>query len=515
MKTQVIHKDKWARTGEDLRRYYKGGSACRSDKVVHFEGDIDGDILADLAFRLWKQDGITMISKSDFATIKDSYSGSKANALQELTIIASGGCDSLENHMVAIEISREDMSDISFLNMASSWLEQRGYKTIFVADKRISQDKMHSFMYESGTRGMRIFGVDYGRYIEDRFKLQFDLEPMPGTASAIEQVIRRGNRLSFSTIANAVSIIWSISMGSDMELTINQDIRGIMDIGNEPSWQQLFADMVGLEEVKLELSRLIKATVAEARISGNKNTRVGIRLALAGKPGMGKSTIMEIIAEALRQEGLLQDMGYEIINARAFIKGYVGHTEREADRVFDNSDLIVIDEIGGLLTAGGGDNFAQALVKKLVYFMETPEYRYKHIIIAGYESEIRDFLALDVGLESRIKDFVSLPDYNQETLVEIGCKFLDREGFDYEKTDVSKEISEFVAELEDNQRNARVVRNLAELIKRSKYVELYDMGTEAPSDIVVAPADVRRAAEKFFEDRRVTKETRKAIGFGV
>ncbi len=515
MKTQIIYKHKWARTGEDLRKYYKRGYACRTDKVLHFEGDIDSDILADLAFRIWEKDGITMISKKDFAAIKDSYSGSKANALQDLAVIASGGCDNLENHMVAIEISKDDIVDTSFLNMASSWLEKRSYRLLFVADKRISQEKMHSFMCESGTRGTRIFGVDYSGYIEDRFKLQFKLEPMPGTASAIEQVIRRGNRLSFSTIANAVSIIWSISMGSDMQLTINQDIRGIMDMGNEPSWQQLFADMVGLEEVKLELSRLIKATVAEARISGNKNTRVGIRLALAGKPGMGKSTIMEIIAEALRQEGLLQDMGYEIISARSFIKGYVGHTEREADRVFDNSDLIVIDEIGGLLTAGGGDNFAQALVKKLVYFMENPEYRYKHIIIAGYESEIRDFLALDAGLESRIKDFVSIPDYNQETLVEIGCKFLDKDGFDYEKTDVSKEISEFVAELEDNQRNARVVRNLAELIKRNKYVELYDREAEALSGIVVAPADVRKAAEKFFEDRRVTKETKNVIGFGV
>lgn len=224
-------------------------------------------------------------------------------------------------------------------------------------------------------------------------------------------------------------------------------------------------ELIGLAAVKHEvqtLSNLIRVQAAR-RAQGLSVAAMSHHLVFLGPPGTGKTTVARIVGRIYQALGLLHK-GHVVEAARQdLVAEYVGQTAMKTSALIDRAldGVLFIDE-AYTLTSGTTNDFGPEAIATLLKRMEDDRARLV-VIVAGYETEMRQFLAANPGLDSRFGRRISFPNYTNEELEAIvSTTFASQQ---YELTpDARDKVRDAIAHAERGPRfgNARACRNFVE-----------------------------------------------------
>nr|WP_249866166.1 AAA family ATPase [Paenibacillus konkukensis] len=235
-------------------------------------------------------------------------------------------------------------------------------------------------------------------------------------------------------------------------------------------------EMIGLDEVK-ELVFQIYATLQVKRFREEAGLLTGSQvyhMIFKGNPGTGKTTVARIMGKIFKSMGVLSK-GHMLEVERADLVGeYIGHTALKTRELVKKAlgGILFIDEAYSL-ARGGEKDFGKEAIDCLVKSMEDHKNDFV-LILAGYPTEIEDFLQTNPGLPSRFPIQVEFPDYTVAQLIEIANKLASERDYIISPEAIIK-IKEHMnqeIQLSLNFSNARFIRNLLEKAIRHHAVRI-------------------------------------------
>ncbi|ORU00169.1 stage V sporulation protein K [Anaerovibrio sp. JC8] len=273
-------------------------------------------------------------------------------------------------------------------------------------------------------------------------------------------------------------------------------------------------NMVGLADIKALVDQIINtAKIRQSRSKlGLDNYKVSQHMIFTGNPGSAKTTIARLMAEILKQEGVLET-GHFVECGRADLVGkYVGWTAQIVQKKFREAKggILFIDEAYALVD-NYTNSFGAEAINTIVQEMEN---RRDDVIVifAGYPDRMEQFLAENEGLRSRIAFHLDFPDYNAEEMLQILELMVKNKGYEINDEVREKCLDIFKCACGQSEfGNGRFARNLLEqammkqsdrLIKESngKKISRKDLTSLMADDFSVN-------AEKMY------KKPKTAIGF--
>lgn len=234
-------------------------------------------------------------------------------------------------------------------------------------------------------------------------------------------------------------------------------------------------EIVGLSEIKeyiLSLEQYFDVQ-KKRRDAGLKAGEVNKHMIFTGNPGTGKTTIARIISRYLKAIGVLTG-GQLVEVSRADLVGkYVGHTAPLTNQVIESAigGVLFIDEAYSLYR-GKDDTFGLEAIDTLVKGIEDNRDNLI-VILAGYSTEMEEFLTANSGLKSRFPNIINFPDYTGEELLKIADITAHSKGYSIDEGVRDSLLAYFnavQAKRAKDAGNGRLVRNKIEdaILNQSK-----------------------------------------------
>lgn len=255
--------------------------------------------------------------------------------------------------------------------------------------------------------------------------------------------------------------------------------------------------LIGLESVK-NLVLEIKAYIDIQKRRQQEKLAIdplALHMIFKGNPGTGKTTVARIMGKLFRAMGVLQK-GHLIEVERADLVGeYIGHTAQKTKDQLKKAvgGILFIDEAYSL-ARGGEKDFGKESVDCLCKFMEDNKDDII-LILAGYRTEMDNFLKINPGLRSRFPIHIDFPDYSGTELLDIAKLILHKRQYNLSpvaEKELYKLVSNSVVDAQPNIGNARMVRNIIEKSIRRQAVRLVRQATLTREDLMaIQPEDIR------------------------
>ncbi|MDR2736475.1 MAG: AAA family ATPase [Gracilibacteraceae bacterium] len=235
-------------------------------------------------------------------------------------------------------------------------------------------------------------------------------------------------------------------------------------------------DLIGLRPVKTFVKEIRAMTLirAQRQENGLAVEPLVLHMLFSGNPGSGKSTVARIMADLFKEMGILCK-GHLVECERADLVGeYVGPTAQKTRGMVQKAagGVLFVDEAYSLMR-GGEKDFGKEAVDVLVKAMEDRKNDFV-LILAGYKSEMEEFLRTNPGLRSRFPLHLDFPDYTIKELLLIADVFLKQRDYVFD----AEARAAFGKTLDTKKNehcyagNARLVRNLIEQSIRRQAVRL-------------------------------------------
>lgn len=238
--------------------------------------------------------------------------------------------------------------------------------------------------------------------------------------------------------------------------------------------------LVGLSDVKEIVDQIIAAYQMQKIKSGyfSEKQQTSKHMIFTGNPGSAKTTVARLLAQILKENGVLETGEYVECGRADLVDRYVGWTAKSVRAKFRQAQggVLFIDEAYSLVDDAG--SFGDEAINTIVQEMEN--HRDDVIVIfAGYPSKMKEFFAKNEGLRSRIAFHVHFPDYTKQELMEIMDVMLKDMGYSVsrsarEKASVIFEKAVHIPEFG----NGRLVRNMLEQATMKQASRLYQSGFE-------------------------------------
>ena len=196
------------------------------------------------------------------------------------------------------------------------------------------------------------------------------------------------------------------------------------------SVKRLENELVGMEGVKEQIKGIV-----EVMKYNKRRLKMGLKTGnyhnvhmMIGAPGTAKTTVAEILGNIMVEEKLLANNRFISVNG-AELKGmFVGHSAPKVKSLFDNYDIIFIDEAYAVAAVrdGDADSFSQEAIAQLIVELE------KHgmdrlVMFAGYggygvsenDNKMKNFMDSNPGIRSRINSTIYFESYTPDQMVQI------------------------------------------------------------------------------------------------
>lgn len=175
--------------------------------------------------------------------------------------------------------------------------------------------------------------------------------------------------------------------------------------------------MVGMKEIKKDLIEQIIYFLLDLE----PNPQEMLHTILEGPPGVGKSHIIDILADIYLNMGYLTKKIIKKVKLNDLKGKYVGHTAPLTQKAIDDAmgGILVIDEAYSLGSKNNLDSFSKEIIDTLN--RNLTENAGKFIcIIAGYGKELEETLfAHNQGLKSRFRFKFTIDSYSSKELSQI------------------------------------------------------------------------------------------------
>lgn len=308
-------------------------------------------------------------------------------------------------------------------------------------------------------------------------------------------------------------IVAKLANKEDFSLNPNKDIweTDELDFLNKIKQKKRFRKMQD-NLVSFYLQEKYNQKTAEANLKIGKHNR---HMLFTGDPGTGKTTIANIIAEALAQIGVIS-MPKCITADRNKLVGdeldKEGKSVSKISKVLDDAmgGILFIDEAYDLVH-GPGDAMGQTAVAELIKAME--DHRDDLIVIlAGYENSMAEFLKSNEGLRSRIGYTFHFDNFEPDALMDIFQEMLKANGYKISKNVLNNNVKPIMDYfyLLPNFGNGRFVEKIYNMCMTKHALRIVKAASQefslSPAQIAYLLKDEENSAKKVMEELNAVRK---------
>ncbi|EGO03446.1 hypothetical protein SERLA73DRAFT_165136 [Serpula lacrymans var. lacrymans S7.3] len=261
---------------------------------------------------------------------------------------------------------------------------------------------------------------------------------------------------------------------------------------------KLFEDIVGSEDIikKLgeyqQIARTMKAKGIDPR------QHIPTNFVFKGPPGTGKTTTARKMGQVYYDMGFLSNADVVECSASDLVGQYVGQTGPKTKKVFEKAlgKVLFVDEAYRL----GEGHFAKEAMDELVGLLTHETFKNKLIVIlAGYDQEMNNLMAVNTGLSSRFTEEINFPNMSIVHCIGLLVKELTKmgvflDGIDNPQSETYQEIEGIFGALSGlpSWGNARDVKNMAEKMIRQAFMKGGLLTAEDAVAILTSTLDEKR-----------------------
>ena len=175
-------------------------------------------------------------------------------------------------------------------------------------------------------------------------------------------------------------------------------------------------------------------------IHGINNNQELNHVMISGPPGVGKTTIAQIIGKIYLELGFLENDKFKVASRSDLIAKYLGQTAIKTQEVIDSvvGGVLFIDEVYSLGNSEKRDSFAKECIDTINLNMTRKEPWL--LIVGGYKEDIyNSFMCYNKGLERRFTVKLEINDYTSDELLQILNKFVREDNFTLESDAITIE----------------------------------------------------------------------------